>query len=59
MVLDDGEEDRPSPDRFLLADLEVLKRVDDGIFHVKFVDADFYERDYVHINSRVERSHYG
>ena len=59
MVLDDGEEDRPSPDRFLLADREVLERVDDGIFHVKFVDADFYERDYVHVNSRVERSHYG
>ena len=59
MVLADGKEDRPLPDRFLLADREVLKRVDDGIFHVKFVDADFYERDYVHVNSRVERTHYG
>ena len=59
MVLDDGEEDRPSPDRFLLADREVLKRVDDGIFHVKFVDAGFYERDYNPVNTRVERTYYG
>lgn len=40
--LDEGEEDRIDARRFLLADHEVLKRVGQGFFHAKLIDADLY-----------------
>lgn len=52
------EEERPRPAVFLVADADVLKRVELGTFVFKCVDMDFYQREYVS-NSRVIQNYWG
>ena len=52
------EQEQPRPAVFLVADAEVLRRVEFGTFVFKCVDVDFYQRDYVP-NSRVIQNYWG
>lgn len=52
------EEEHPRPGVFLVADADVLKRVEFGIFVFKCIDMDFYQRDRMP-NSRVVQNYWG